>query len=62
MAIFCFRFLFILNNTSRPAPAFANKPPISEPKLIIFDKYSSVIITDEAQFGINPINAATTGP
>ena len=60
--IFCFKFLFILNNTNRPVPAFANKPPINEPKLMIFDRYNSVILTDEAQFGIRPISAATIGP
>ncbi len=59
--MFSFMFLFILNSINIPAPAFTNNPAINEPKAIISDKYNSVIITDEAQFGINPISAAIIG-
>ena len=54
-------FLFILNSISNPAPDPTNRPAINDPKFIIPDRYNSVIITEEAQFGIKPINDAITG-
>ena len=47
-------FLFDLNSTNIPIPEPTRSPAIIEPKLIKFDKYNSVIITEPAQFGISP--------
>ena len=47
-------FLFDLNSTNIPIPEPTRSPAIIEPKLIRFDKYNSVIITEPAQFGISP--------
>ena len=60
--IFSFTFLFDLNSTRIPIPEPTNKPAIIEPKLIKFDRYNSVIITEPAQFGINPNKADTNIP
>ena len=54
--------LFVLNNTASPTPAPTNKPAIIVPTEMIFSKYICVIITDEAQFGIRPINPEMIGP
>ena len=59
---FCFICLFDLNNTKIPIPEPTNNPAIIEPRLIKFDKYNSVIITEPAQFGIKPNNADTNIP
>ena len=48
-------FLFDLNSTNIPIPEPTRSPAIIEPKLIRFDKYNSVIITEPAQFGISQI-------
>ena len=60
--MFSFSFLFVLNSTASPTPAPVNNPAIILPADIKFSKYIFVIITDAAQFGINPINPAITGP
>ena len=60
--IFSFKFLFTLNNTSNPTPAFASNPAIKIEAVIKFSTYNLVIITEDAQFGIKPINPAITGP
>ena len=60
--IFSLIFLFDLNNTKIPIPEPTNKPAIIEPKVIKLFKYNSVIITEPAQFGINPTNAETNIP
>ena len=44
-------FLFDLNSTNIPIPEPTRSPAIIEPKLIKFNKYNSVIITEPAQFG-----------
>jgi len=54
-------FLLSLRRTMSPTPAPVLKPAMAEPKLRLPDKYSCVIIIDDAQFGINPISAATAG-
>lgn len=60
--IFSLILLFVLNNTASPTPAPVNKPDIILPSEITFSKYIFVIITDAAQFGINPISDAIIGP
>ena len=60
--IFSFSLLFVLNNTASPTPAPVNNPAIILPSEITFSKYIFVIITDAAQFGINPINDVIIGP
>ena len=56
--IFSFWLWFTLNSTSNPTPAFTSNPPIIIGNENIFDKYSSVKATDDAQFGISPIRHA----
>ena len=60
--IFSFKFLFTLNNTSNPTPAFTKSPEIIMLSVTTFSKYNLVSITEEAQFGINPISPASIGP
>ena len=60
--IFSFTFLFVLNNTNSPTPAFTATPDINTGIDITLLINNSVKITDEAQFGINPIKPATIGP
>ena len=60
--IFSFILLFVLNNTASPTPAPVNNPDIILPSDITFSKYIFVIITDAAQFGINPISDVISGP
>ena len=55
-------FLLTLNKTSKATPLPVNKPDIKDPNEIILLKYNSVIITLEAQFGINPIKLDKIGP
>ena len=55
-------FLLTLKRTSKPIPAFTRSPEISIATLIIFSTYNCESKTDAAQFGINPINPATSGP
>lgn len=62
MLKFSFIFLFVLNNTSSPTPAFTATPDIKTGIDITFSTNSSVNITDDAQFGINPISPAIIGP
>ena len=59
-SIFKFSFisLFVLNNNNIPNPLPVNNPAIKLPKVIILDKYNSVIMTLLAQLGINPIKLA----
>ena len=38
-----------------PSPELTSNPPIIVAKVITFETKSSVIITEDAQFGINPI-------
>ena len=45
-----------------PTPAFTNSPPIIIAKLKTPDKYNSVNITEEAQFGIKPISPPISVP
>ena len=61
--IFTFSFLsgFTLNKTTRPIPAPVHNPAITDANEIAPLIYSCVRITDAAQLGINPINAAITG-
>ena len=54
--------LLVLNNTSNPTPALTATPDIKTGIEITFSTNNSVNITDEAQFGINPINPAIIGP
>ena len=54
--------MLFLNNTTSPTPAPTNNPDNIVETFIIFSKYNLVNITDEAQFGINPINPAIIGP
>ena len=51
---FCFILLFIFIKTNNPTPAPTNNPVIIVPNDIRLFKYNCVIITDAAQFGINP--------
>lgn len=60
--VFSFMFLFTLNKTNIPNPAFTSNPASIVAILITFVKYNFVRITDDAQFGINPINPAIIGP
>ena len=60
--MFSFTFLFVLNNTNVPTPAFTKTPVINIGIEIIFSINNSVNITDDAQFGINPISPAIIGP
>ena len=62
--IFKFSFipLFILNKTASPTPAPTNNPEIKVATDIISFKYICVIITDDAQLGINPISPDIIGP
>ena len=53
--MFSLKFLFCLNNTSKPNPEPDNNPDMQLPNEIIFSRYSSVIAMLDAQFGINPI-------
>ena len=55
-------FLFTLNNTNIPIPDPTSNPPITDPNEITSSKYNCVKITEPAQFGINPISPAITGP
>ena len=59
------RFLFMLslslNKRASPTPALAQSPASSPPKLKLPETKVSVRITDDAQFGISPIKAATKG-
>ena len=58
-------FFFIgrltLNNISIPTPLPTKRPDKQEPKLIALERYISVIITLEAQFGIRPTTPAKIG-
>lgn len=58
---FSFRWWFCLNSTNIPTPEPHSKPAIQLPKVITFSKYSSVIMTLEAQLGINPIRLMISG-
>ena len=60
--MFSLIFLFILNNTRIPIPEPTSSPPIIDPKLITLLKYNCVIITEPAQFGINPTIPDIKGP
>ena len=60
--IFSFMPLLVLNNTANPTPAPTSKPAIIVPTDIIFSKYICVMITEDAQFGINPIAPDIIGP
>ena len=55
-------FLFVLNSTNNPTPAFTATPEIKIGIEITFSINNSVIITEDAQFGINPISPAIIGP
>ena len=59
--IFSFFCLFCLNSINNPTPEPANKPEIQLPKGIRFWIYNSVIMTLDAQFGINPIIDVISG-
>ena len=59
---FSLKFLFVLNNTNSPTPAFTATPDINTGIAITFSTNNSVNITDDAQFGINPTNPAIIGP
>ena len=61
MKIFSFKFLFCLKRTNNPTPEPDSSPAIQLPKVITFSKYSSVMITLEAQFGISPIILVNIG-
>ncbi len=54
--------LFVLHNTKTPTPAPTNNPESNVEIVIPPDKYNCVRITEEAQFGINPIIPAIIGP
>ena len=58
---FSFNLSFVLNNTASPTPAPVNNPAIMLPNDITFSRYRFVIITDAAQFGINPMRLAKNG-
>ena len=60
--MFCLIPLFVLNNTASPTPAPTNVPEIIVEIEITFSKYICVNITDDAQFGIKPINPDKIGP
>ena len=51
-----------MKSTNSPTPALTATPEINIGIEITFSINNSVKITDEAQFGINPINPAITGP
>ena len=55
-------FLLDRNKTSKPTPDPTNNPDNIVGVLITLDRYNSVNTTEEAQFGINPITPAITGP
>ena len=54
--------MFTLKSTNIATPLPVNKPDIIAPNDITFSKYSCVITTLEAQFGINPIKLDKIGP
>lgn len=54
-------FFLLFSRNASPNPALVINPAIADPKLIEPWIYKSVIITLEAQFGINPIREETTG-
>ena len=60
--MFCFNPRLVLNRTASPTPAPVNKPAIILAAEITFSKYKLVMITDAAQFGINPTAPAMIGP
>ena len=62
IVIFSFKFLFDLYRIRIPTPDPTSRPAIIVPKLIRFDKYNSVIITELAQFGIRPIKQEIATP
>ena len=53
--------LFCLKRTRIPSPAFDDNPAIADANEIVPLINITVIITDIAQFGINPKNAAIIG-
>ena len=59
--IFSFKFLFCLNSTSNPKPDPDKSPEIQLPNGSTSCKYSSVITTLDAQFGIKPIKLDKIG-
>ena len=54
---FCFVFLFVLNRRRIPTPEPARRPERTTPRGARPERYTSVRITDEAQFGMRPISA-----
>ena len=50
-----FHFRTFFKRTTKPMPALAQSPATNEPNVIPPLKNVSVITTDEAQLGINPI-------
>ena len=60
--IFSFKSLLVLNKISNPTPVLTRSPAIIVAKLSTLERYSCVIITDDAQLGINPTNDAIIGP
>lgn len=54
-------FLLDLNNTNTPTPELVKSPEINELNDMAFPINNSVKITEEAQFGINPINEVIKG-
>ena len=56
-----FIFVFLLNKKTSPSPAFMQRPEIHAPKLKPPSKYTFVIATLAAQFGITPISDANNG-
>ena len=59
--MFSLTFLFSLNSTNIPIPAFTQRPVTIDPKLNIPPIYISVKITEDAQFGISPTRSANSG-
>ena len=53
--------LLSLYKYTRPSPALQIKPDIVAAKVKVLLIYNSLIITDEAQFGINPIIEESSG-
>ena len=58
---FCFKLLFILNNTINPIPAPVQSPDIIEPNEMLPAMYNSVKSTEDAQLGIKPISPDMNG-
>ena len=56
-----FKLALRLNKNNKPNPAFIHNPDIQAPISIPPSKYTFVIATLAAQFGITPTNAANKG-